>query len=121
MNEQSKTPAARSAFKWRSLHTKIIAWSFVPTVIILATVAWFTFYSYQQVTRDLVLKQDQELTQSKANQSAQALFDRQKRIESGRQMCYTAFSDNLSRNQGLSQIRCVSTRPPGIPSHGRHL
>ena len=36
---------------WNSLRVKIIAWSFVPTVIILSAVAWFTFYSYQKVTR----------------------------------------------------------------------
>ena len=42
---------------WNSLRTKIIAWSFVPTVIILSAVAWFTFYSYQRVLGDLAIKQ----------------------------------------------------------------
>ena len=39
------------------LRIKIIAWSFVPTVIILSAVAWFTFYSYQRVLGDLTIKQ----------------------------------------------------------------
>ena len=51
-----------------SLRTKIIAWSFVPTVIILTTVALVTFYSYQQVTRDLVLSQSAEVARYKSNQ-----------------------------------------------------
>jgi hypothetical protein len=33
-----------------SLRTKIIAWSFVSTAIILSAVAWFTFYSYQMTS-----------------------------------------------------------------------
>jgi nitrate/nitrite-specific signal transduction histidine kinase len=46
---------------WNSLRTKIIAWSFVPTVIILSAVAWFTFYSYQKVIGDLAIKQESEI------------------------------------------------------------
>jgi hypothetical protein len=33
-------------------------WSFVPTLIILSKVDWFTFYSYQMVIGDLAIKQD---------------------------------------------------------------
>ena len=57
---------------WSSLRTKIITWSFVPTVIILSAVAWFTFYSYQKVLGDLAIKQDPEIVQSKALAFAQA-------------------------------------------------
>ncbi|MFQ5576508.1 MAG: GAF domain-containing protein [Anaerolineae bacterium] len=46
----------------RSLKTKIIAWSFVPTAIILTAVAWVTFNAYRQVTEDLVVERDRELT-----------------------------------------------------------
>ena len=38
--------------RWGSLRTKIIAWSFIPTAIILLAVAWVTFTAYQQVTED---------------------------------------------------------------------
>jgi nitrate/nitrite-specific signal transduction histidine kinase len=58
---------------WNSLRTKIIAWSFVPTVIILSAVAWFTFYSYQKVIGDLAIKQDGEILNSKVTKAAQAI------------------------------------------------
>ena len=58
---------------WRSLRTKIIAWSFVPTAIILSAVAWFTFYSYQKVIGDLAIKQDLEILNSKVIQAAEGI------------------------------------------------
>ena len=58
---------------WNSLRTKIIAWSFVPTVIILSAVAWFTFYSYQKVLGDLAIKQDWAIAQSKAVEAHTAI------------------------------------------------
>ena len=53
--------------RWGSLRTKIIAWSFVPTALILAAVAWVTFVSYQQVTEDLVIERNQQLVRSWAD------------------------------------------------------
>ena len=58
---------------WNSLRTKIIAWSFVPTVIILSAVAWFTFYSYQKVIGDLAIKQDWAVVQSRTHRSSSIL------------------------------------------------
>jgi nitrate/nitrite-specific signal transduction histidine kinase len=58
---------------WNSLRTKIIAWSFVPTAIILSAVAWFTFYSYQKVIGDLATKQDWAIVQTKTAPIQQAL------------------------------------------------
>jgi nitrate/nitrite-specific signal transduction histidine kinase len=60
---------------WNSLRVKIIAWSFVPTVIILSAVAWFTFYSYQKVLGDLAIKQDWAILQSRTQPLFQAFFD----------------------------------------------
>jgi nitrate/nitrite-specific signal transduction histidine kinase len=60
---------------WNSLQFKIIAWSFVPTVIILSAIAWFTFYSYQRVIGDLAIKQDWGIVQSKTPPLFQAFFD----------------------------------------------
>jgi nitrate/nitrite-specific signal transduction histidine kinase len=54
--------------KRQSLRTKIIAWSFIPTLVILATVALVTYAAYQSVTDDLVLAKDQELTRLSASQ-----------------------------------------------------
>ena len=51
-----------------SLRNKIITWSFVPTVIILTTVALVTFYSYQKVTEDLGMSQSTEVVRLKRNQ-----------------------------------------------------
>ena len=58
-----------------SLRTKIITWSFVPTVVILISVALVTFYSYQKVTEDLVLSQSDELVRYKADEVHQVMTD----------------------------------------------
>ena len=52
----------------RSLRTKIITWSFVPTALILLAVALVNFYAYQQVTEYLVIQRDRELTRLSASQ-----------------------------------------------------
>lgn len=54
--------------KRQGLRTKIIAWSFIPTLIILAAVAIVTYVAYQRVTDDLVLAKDQEVTRLSASQ-----------------------------------------------------
>jgi nitrate/nitrite-specific signal transduction histidine kinase len=59
-------------YRWSSLQVKIIAWSFIPTVIILSTVAWVTFYSYQKVLGDLAIKQDWAVVHAKADQAHEA-------------------------------------------------
>lgn len=58
----------QSAVLRRGLRTKIIAWSFVPTVIILVAVALVTFYAYQRVTEELVIQRDQEVVRLAAGQ-----------------------------------------------------
>src|SRR5512135_3135988 len=55
------------------LRLKIIAWSFVPTVIILLAVAMASFYAYQRVTEDLVIQRDEELARLSAGQLAAEL------------------------------------------------
>lgn len=57
------------------LAAKIIAWSFVPTVIILSAVAWFTFFSYQKVIGDLAIKQDLAVLDRKIVQAADGIND----------------------------------------------
>jgi len=54
--------------RWGSLRAKIIAWSFVPTAIILVAVALVTLYTYQQVTENLVVERDQQLIRLAAGQ-----------------------------------------------------
>ena len=57
---------------WRlgGLRTKIIAWSFVPTAIILTIVALVGFYAYQQVTQDLTIQSSREVARLSAGQLA---------------------------------------------------
>ena len=53
-----------------SLRFKLIAWFFVPTAIILVAVALVNFNSFQNVTEDLVIERDRDLTQLWAGQLA---------------------------------------------------
>lgn len=55
-------------FRNQGLRAKIITWSFIPTLVILAAVALVTYVAYQKVTDDLVLAKDQELTRLSASQ-----------------------------------------------------
>ena len=53
-----------------NLRFKLIAWFFVPTAIILVAVALVNFNSFQNVTEDLVIERDRDLTQLWAGQLA---------------------------------------------------
>jgi nitrate/nitrite-specific signal transduction histidine kinase len=50
----------------RSLRSKIITWSFVPTAIILVSVGLVSVYAYQRVAENLVMERDRELTRLSA-------------------------------------------------------
>lgn len=63
----------RLRIHWGGLRTKIIAWSFVPTAIILTAVALVGFYAYQQVTQDLTIQSSRELARLSAGQLATQL------------------------------------------------
>jgi nitrate/nitrite-specific signal transduction histidine kinase len=52
----------------RSIRSKILLWSFVPTVLVLAAVALVTYGSYLQVVQTLVIERDQEVTRLSAGQ-----------------------------------------------------
>jgi signal transduction histidine kinase len=55
------------------MQLKIIAWAFGPAAIILGAVALVIFIAYQQVTEDLVIERDQDLTRLVASQLATEL------------------------------------------------
>lgn len=61
--------------KFSGLQTKIIAWSFVPTAIILTLVALVGFYAYQQVTQDLTIQSSREVARLSAGQLALELSE----------------------------------------------
>ncbi len=54
--------------RWGGLRAKIIAWSFVPTAIILTAVALVGFYAYQQVTETLTIESSREVARLSAGQ-----------------------------------------------------
>ncbi|HSG41917.1 MAG TPA: GAF domain-containing protein [Anaerolineales bacterium] len=56
--------------RWRSLRVRIIVWTFVPTAIILTAVSLVTFAAYRQVTEDLIIERNQEVTRLAASQFA---------------------------------------------------
>ena len=61
--------------RWGSLRSKIIAWSFVPTAIILVAVAAVIFFAYQDVTQDLAIERNRELTRLSASELATELTE----------------------------------------------
>ncbi len=61
--------------RWGSLRAKIIAWSFVPTAIILVAVAVVIFFAYQDVTQDLAIERNRELTRLSASELATELME----------------------------------------------
>ncbi len=64
----------RLAHRW-SLRNKIIAWFFVPTAIVLLVVAWATLYAYQQLTEELVIENNRELTRLIASELDRELYE----------------------------------------------
>ena len=54
----------------RSMRTRILGWSFIPTTIILLAVALVIFYAYEQVTEELVVQRNREVTRLSASQLA---------------------------------------------------
>jgi signal transduction histidine kinase/DNA-binding NarL/FixJ family response regulator/HAMP domain-containing protein len=59
--------------RWGSLRAKIIAWSFVPTAIILFAVALVSFFAYQDMTRTLGIERDRALAYLSADRMATEL------------------------------------------------
>lgn len=57
-----------SKIRWKGLRMKIIAWSFVPTIIILFAVALVIFIAFRQVTETLALERDAAVTYVSASQ-----------------------------------------------------
>jgi nitrate/nitrite-specific signal transduction histidine kinase len=55
------------------LGLKIIAWSFIPTIMILLGVSIVTFLAYQEATEDLLIERDTQLTRLSASQLSNEL------------------------------------------------
>ena len=57
----------------RGLRGRIIAWSFVPTALVLFAVALVSFFAYRSVTEQLVVERNRELGRLSAGQLASGL------------------------------------------------
>jgi signal transduction histidine kinase len=57
------------------LRVKIIAWSFIPTAIILFLVALTVYFAYQQLTVELAFNRDEELTRLSAGEISASFED----------------------------------------------
>ncbi len=82
------------------LRIRIIAWSFVPTTIILLAVALVAFYAYEKVTEDLVVQRNRELARLYAGQLTTEVSD------------YADTLDSVARrsdiNSGSASVRRVA-------------
>ncbi len=89
-----------------SLRAKIIAWSFVPTVIILAAVALVTFTAYQRVTEDFAIERDREVTRLSASQLATELAEHTDNLAAlGRSMGTYTYSHPAAQRIALQRAR----------------
>jgi nitrate/nitrite-specific signal transduction histidine kinase len=70
-----KVSSERCFIHRHSLRTKIIAWSAIPTALVLVAVAWAVLQTYQGLTEDLVMERDQELTRLIARELERQLTD----------------------------------------------
>ncbi len=84
--ESPEHPRSRSWWG-RSLRVKIIVWFFVPTALLLTAVAVINFFAYQDVTADLVIERDQDVTRLSASQLSTSLGEFTEALEEvGRSM-----------------------------------
>jgi PAS domain S-box-containing protein len=61
--------------RWNSLRNKILAWSFIPTAIILLAVALVAYYAYQRSTVELLIEQNRELARLSAGQMSNEMAE----------------------------------------------
>ncbi|MBM3122851.1 MAG: GAF domain-containing protein, partial [Chloroflexi bacterium] len=109
-------PAMPTALRSRSLRTRILGWSLLPTLLVLLAIALVSHFAYQAMAHDLVLERDRELTRLLASELGTRLEE------------YAGTPSNLSRAEGvyeqeiMSQAtlfrRLVNTLRPRMGSEG---
>jgi hypothetical protein len=100
--------------RWGSLRTKIIAWSFVPAAMILVAVAVVIFYAYQDVTEDLVIERNRELTRLAAGQITAELKEYADRLDAEARRSDVYGNDPVAQRDALKGARRES--PAGWPT-----
>jgi len=88
----------------RGLRTKIIAWAFVPTAIILFAVALVNFYAYQQVTEELVIERDKDLTRLTAGQLTNELTEYTDLLDTAARTVATYQNNPAARREALQAV-----------------
>ena len=67
---------------WRGLRLRIIAWSFIPTMIIMIAVAVFIFNAYENVTEELLIEENRDSARFEASQFTVELGEYEDLLES---------------------------------------
>ena len=106
LSSSEESPGRPHWWGRRSLRVKIIAWFFVPTALLLIAVAVTNFLAYQDVTADLVIERDQDVTRLSAGQLSTSLRE------------FTDTLEEVGRGIDLSQPP-GSSRFPAVQTLGR--
>lgn len=85
-----------TALSSRSLRTKILGWSLLPTLLVLLAIALVSHFAYQAMAHDLVLERDRELTRLLASELGSRLEE------------YAGTPANLSRAEGVFEQEIMS-------------
>ncbi|HEX9114723.1 MAG TPA: cache domain-containing protein [Anaerolineae bacterium] len=93
------------AIKWRSLAVRIIAWSFVPTAIVLLAVAYVAFYAYQRAAEDLVTQRNQEVARLSATELSTGLSEYGALLAEVAQPLGIRGTDSATIRDGLAGVR----------------
>ena len=73
MTLPAQSPRPPNWWRRRSLRVRIVAWFFVPAALLFLAVAATNFFAYQDVTADLVIERNQDLTRRSASQLSSSL------------------------------------------------
>ena len=93
-----------SSRRW-GLRKKLIVWLFLPTALILFSVALVTFFAYQEVTEDLVMDRNRELTRLSASQFAGMLDSYVNQLDALSRSAQILYDDPIMQQAGLSEAR----------------
>lgn len=88
-----------------------MSWFFFPTVIILVAVALVTHYPHQQVTEELVIEHDHELTRLSAGQLAVEFEEYADLLDTLARTANIYQNDPIVQRNALSSIKIREARP----------
>lgn len=112
--EESSGHSHANLWWGRSLRTKIIAWFFVPTALILIAVAVTNFFAYQDVTAELVIERDEDVTRLSASQLSNSLSEFTDTLEEVGRSIDTSQPPGPSRFPALQTIGRLSVFDGGV-------